>query len=107
VAAGQRELRFEFEPTGQPDLSTGRGAPGRAQLYVDRELDGQTDLPHTTLFFFNPGSLTCGTSGGSPVTPDYRSPFAFTGRLYKVTIDLSGELIHDHEAEMRMVMARQ
>jgi arylsulfatase len=107
VAAGQRELRFEFEPTGQPDLPNGIGAPGRAQLYVDRELVGQTDLPYTTLFFFNPGSLTCGASGGSPVTPDYKSPFVFTGKLYKVTIDLSGELIHDHEAEMRMVMARQ
>ncbi len=107
VPTGQRELRFEFEPTGQPDLLNGKGAPGRAQLYVDRQLVGETDLPYTTLFFFNPGGLTCGASGGSPVTQDYEPPFAFTGQLHKVTIDLSGEMITDSEAEMRVAMGRQ
>jgi hypothetical protein len=33
--------------------------------------------------------------------------FKFTGTLYGVTVDLSGELIKDTEAEMRMAMARQ
>jgi arylsulfatase len=107
VPAGRHELRFEFEPTGQPDMESGKGAPGRAQLYIDRELVGETDLPYTTLFFFNPGGLTCGASDGPAVTPDYKAPFAFTGQLDKVTIDLSGELIHDSDAEMRMAMARQ
>jgi arylsulfatase len=107
VPTGRRELRFEFEPTGSPDLPNGKGSPGRAQLYIDGLLVGETDLPYTTLFFFNPGSLTCGRSGGSPVTPDYKAPFAFTGMLHKVTVDLSGELIKDSDAEMRMAMARQ
>jgi arylsulfatase len=107
VPTGRRELRFEFEPTGSPDLAAGKGAPGRAQLYVDRQLVGETVLPHTTLFFFNPGSLVCGASGGSPVVPDYSPPFRFTGKLQAVTIDLSGDLIKDDDAELRMVMARQ
>ena len=34
----RHELRFEFEPTGEPDLANGRGAPGRLQLYVDGDL---------------------------------------------------------------------
>src|SRR5215211_9203710 len=38
VPAGAHELRFEFEPTGEPDLAKGRGAPGRLQLYVDGTL---------------------------------------------------------------------
>ena len=35
LPSGRHELRFEFEPTGQPDMAHGRGAPGRLQLYVD------------------------------------------------------------------------
>jgi hypothetical protein len=37
------------------------------------------------------------------VVPDYIAPFAFTAKLNKVTIDLSGELIQSSEAAMRMV----
>ena len=33
--------------------------------------------------------------------------FAFTGTLHGVTLDVSGELIHDHEAELRAHLARQ
>ena len=56
---------------------------------------------------FNPGGLSCGANPGSPVTPDYASPFKFTGVLHEVTIDVSGDLIHDPEAELRAHMARQ
>jgi arylsulfatase len=41
------------------------------------------------------------------VTPEYPSPFKFTGKIYGVTVDVSGDLIKDSEAELRMVMARQ
>lgn len=41
------------------------------------------------------------------MTPDYSSPFRFTGSLHKVTVDLSGELIIDSESEMRLALARQ
>lgn len=37
----------------------------------------------------------------------YHAPFRFTGTLHTVTVDLSGDLITDAEAEMRMAMARQ
>lgn len=107
VPAGKHELRFEFEPTGQPDPSKGKGAPGRLQLYVDGTLVGNADAPITTPFMFNPGALTCGANPGSPVTPDYEGPFPFTGTLHSVTLDVSGELIHDPEAELRAHMARQ
>jgi Sulfatase len=40
VPEGRHQLRFEFEPTGKPDFSQGKGAPGRAQLYVDGQLLG-------------------------------------------------------------------
>jgi arylsulfatase len=107
VPSGQHDLRFEFEPTGAPDLAHGRGVPGRLQLYVDGKLVANAEAPVTTPFVLNPGVLTCGANPGSPVTPDYPSPFAFTGTLRDVTVDVSGELIHDPEAELRMHMARQ
>jgi hypothetical protein len=107
VPPGGHDLRFEFEPTGPPDVPNGKGAPGRAQLYIDGTLVAETDMPVTTLVVLNPGGLTCGANPGSPVTPDYKAPFRFTGKLHTVTVDLSGELIKDSEAEMRVAMARQ
>jgi arylsulfatase A-like enzyme len=107
LPSGRHQLRFEFEPTGTPDLAAGKGAPGRAQLYVDGKLAGQSEFPVTTPIGFNPGALTCGANPGSAITPEYRAPFRFTGTLHTVTLDLSGDLITDHEAEMRIAMARQ
>jgi arylsulfatase len=107
LPAGKHELRFEFEPTGKPDMAHGKGAPGRLQLYIDGTLAGNTEAPVTTPFMLNPGALTCGANPGSPITDDYPSPFKFTGTIDHVTVDVSGELIHDPEAELRMHMARQ
>jgi arylsulfatase len=104
---GKHELRFEFEPTGKPDMAQGKGAPGRLQLYVDGTLAGNTEAPTTTPFMLNPGALTCGANPGSAITDDYASPFKFTGIIDHVTVDVSGELIHDPEAELRVHMARQ
>ncbi|MGZ6650712.1 MAG: sulfatase-like hydrolase/transferase, partial [Solirubrobacteraceae bacterium] len=107
VGAGRHALRFEFEPTGQPDLAHGHGVPGRLQLYIDGELTGDREVPYTTPFMFNPGALTCGADPGSAVTTEYQAPFRFTGTIHTVTVDLSGELISDPEAELKMHMARQ
>jgi arylsulfatase len=49
----------------------------------------------------------CGADPGSPVIDDYETPFRFTGTIHRVIIDLSGELITDPEAELRLHMARQ
>ena len=107
VPAGKHELRFEFEPTGPPDMPNGKGAPGRLQLYIDGTMVGDADAALTTPFMFNPGALTCGANPGSPVSPDYEGPFTFTGTLHSVTLDVSGELINDSEAELRAHLARQ
>jgi arylsulfatase len=107
VPEGRHQLRFEFEPTDTPEIARGRGAPGRAQLYVDGTLVAETDVPVTTPVAFNPGALSCGANPGSPVAPDYRSPFRFTGTLHTVTVDVSGELIVDSDSEMRMALSRQ
>jgi arylsulfatase A-like enzyme len=104
---GRHKVRFEFEPTGDLNLLEGKGAPGRFQLYVDGDLVGETDVPYTTPMILNPGALTCGGNPGSSITPDYVAPFRFTGTIHTVTVDVSGDLIVDTEAEMRVAMARQ
>ena len=53
------------------------------------------------------GGIVCGADTGSPVWDKYKPPFKFTGTIHNVTVDLSGELIKDHEAEARIAMARQ
>lgn len=107
IPAGRHELRFEFEPTGAPDVAAGRGAPGLLQLYVDGSLVAETPAPYTTPIAYNPGQLTCGADPGSTVVPDYPAPYRFTGTLHTVKVDLSGDLITDEEAELRMALARQ
>ncbi|MER5384164.1 arylsulfatase [Streptomyces sp. NPDC002688] len=107
VPQGRHKLRFEFEPTGSPDIAAGKGSPGRAQLYVDERLIGEIDMPLTTPVAFNPGGMCCGANPGAAVTPDYQAPFRFTGTLHSVTVDMSGDLIVDAPSEMRMHMARQ
>jgi hypothetical protein len=108
VPSGRHELLFEFETTGKPDIPHGKGAPGRGQLYIDGKLVGQGDIPLTMPIALGLGGGTmCGADTASPVTPEYKPPFEFTGTIYSVTVDLSGELIRDAEAEMRRIMAHQ
>src|SRR3954451_8577453 len=107
IPVGRHELRFEFEPTGEPDLAAGKGTPGRLQLYVDGALVADAEAPLAIPFAINPGALSCGANPGSPVTPEYNSPFRFTGTVHNVTVDVSGEMIEDSESNMRMAMARQ
>jgi arylsulfatase len=108
VPVGRHQLRFEFKVTGQPDLAKGKGTPGRGQLYIDEKLVGQIDVPLTTpLALGLTSGVTCGIAPGAPVTPDYEPPFKFTGKIYSVMVDVSGDLIQDREAEMRTIMARQ
>jgi arylsulfatase len=109
VPKGRHKLRYDFEVTGKPDIQKGKGASGRGQLYFDGKLVGQVEMPVTTPLAFGLGAngVTCGTNRDSPVTPEYKPPFTFTGTIYSVTVDVSGELIRDSELEMRRIMRRQ
>ncbi len=108
VPGGPHKLRFEFEVSGKPDISKGKGAPGKGQLYFDGRLVGQGQIELTNpLTIGLLSSIVCGLAPGAPVTPAYKPPFAFTGVIHSVIVDVSGELIKDTEAEVRMILARQ
>jgi len=80
----------------------------RAASYINRKLVGSIDMPFSILVIFGTEGLTCGYDGGDHVAADeYNDEFRFTGSIKRVTLDLSGELIPDNEAEMKIAMARQ
>ena len=108
VPPGRHQLKFEFEPTGKADIAHGKGTPARIQLYVDDKLVGQGDLPVTIpLDIGITDGLCVGRDDGSTVTSAYAGPFAFTGELEQVVVDVSGDLIEDTHAAMRNIMAHQ
>ena len=108
IPAGAVEVRFEFLPTGKPDVPNGKGAPGWVQLYINGEVAGQGNLPVTIpLNIGLTEGLTCGRDAASSVSSEYATPFQFTGTIHDVVIDVSGDLIVDQDAKMRGVMAHQ
>jgi arylsulfatase A-like enzyme len=112
IPAGRHALRYEFEPTGAPDLMAGRGTPGVGRLFVDGEQVGQGELPVTVPLALGLGSgFAVGRNPGSATSTRYASPFPFTGTISKVTVDVSGKPDHDEaeakKAEARVAMARQ
>jgi arylsulfatase len=108
LPSGKLSLCYEFEPTGEPDIARGRGSPGKAQLYVNGKRVGQTEFPYTIpLVLGLAGGVAVGRDEGAPVTSAYEPPFEFTGKVLSVTIDVSGRLVRDEDAEMRTIMAHQ
>ena len=82
--------------------------PARGQLYINRKLVGSIDMPYSILVMFGTQGLTCGYDGGEPAGPEeYSGAFPFSGAIKRVTLDLSGELIPDSEADMKVAMMRQ
>ena len=53
------------------------------------------------------GSLRVGDDPGISVTARYEPPFAFTGTLHRVTIEVSGPEDVDPEADARIAMQSQ
>ncbi len=65
VPEGKATLRYEFEPTGKPDIAHGKGTPGRARLFVNGKQVGQADFPVTVpLLLGLGGGLTVGRNPG-------------------------------------------
>jgi arylsulfatase len=108
IPEGSVAVRFEFEPTGEPDVKKGKGTPGTAQLFINEKPVGKGELPVTIpLAFGLGGGLVVGRGVGFPITSRFRNPFEFTGTIHDVVVNVSGDLVIDKESEMRAVMARQ
>ena len=103
LPTGDLRLRYEFAPT-----EPGFGPPGRSLLFVDDEMVGAAELPHTTPNRMGPAGFSCGYAAFDSVAPDrYTAPYRFTGTIHRVTVDLSGDLLQHDEAELRRLMTQQ
>jgi hypothetical protein len=108
VPIGHHFLSMEFAPTGKPDFEQGKGAPGVVKLLVDGQEVGRGEFAVTTPNrLAQGGAMLVGADAGASVTPEYKAPFHFTGAIKRVIVDVSGEHVQDHEAQMRIVLATQ
>ncbi len=108
VPPGEHFLSMEFTPTGKPDFKNGKGAPGTVVLLVDGVEAGRGEFPVTTpIRLAQGGAMLVGADTGSTVVPEYAAPFEFNGTIDRVIVDVSGERVVDHEAEMRIALAKQ
>jgi arylsulfatase len=71
------------------------------------ELVGNMDFPTTVPITFGIEGMSCGYDFGEAVTHEYHAPFAFTGTIRNVKVDLSGELIVDDESTVNRLLAQQ
>ena len=90
VPEGRHQLGFEFEVTGKPDFANGKGSPGIAKLFIDGTLVGQLDVPVSNPLPFGLIGVICGAAHGAPVIPDFSLPLEFTGKIFSMTVDVSG-----------------
>jgi arylsulfatase A-like enzyme len=108
IPGGRHFLSMEFEPTGKPDLAKGKGVPGIVRLFVDGKEIACGDIPVTAPYRLGQGAaMLVGADTGGTVTPDYKSPFHFTGVLKRVIVDIGGEHVEDYEAAMKVALAKQ
>jgi arylsulfatase len=108
LPSGAHFLSMQFEPTSKPDIAKGKGVSAKVTLLVDGNPIASGELPHTIpLRPGQGGAMIVGVDPGSPVCPEYKPPFRFTGGIKRVIVDVSGEHVEDYEAQMRIALAKQ
>ncbi len=93
--------RFRFTRTGE-HRGTGTLLLGERQI-------GEGEIPRTVPAVIETAGegLCCGYDSGLPVTPDYKAPFRFSGRITRVIVE-TGEPEHqDNEARLRQALTDQ
>jgi len=107
---GDVSVRMEFEVTGEADVANGKGTPGTVRLYYDDQQVAEGEIPVTTPITTGlTAGLSCGKDSVNAVTDVYRdrTPFAFTGDIKRVTVDVGGEPFVHEEKEMDRLIARE
>jgi arylsulfatase len=80
---GPAAIRMEFKYDG------GIGKGGTAALFVNDKKVAEGRIEKTCPSRFGAESFDVGMDNGSPVSEDYRSPFAYAGAIKKVEIHLT------------------
>jgi arylsulfatase A-like enzyme len=108
ISTGRHVYSAEFAVEGKNEDEAMPGFAGTLTLYIDDEQVGEGKIVTQPGAFCLVGDGICvGRDSASPVTPDYRPPFRFTGgTIDRVVVDVSGERYVDHEAEVRAWLMR-
>ena len=83
VPAGKSTVRFEFAYDGG-----GLGKGGKGALFINGKNVGDGRIEKTVPGRFGIDTFGVGMDTGSPVSNTYKPPFAFTGKVEKVDIEL-------------------
>jgi arylsulfatase A-like enzyme len=83
LAPGSAVIRMEFKYDG------GIGKGGTAALFVNDKKVAEGRIEKTCPSRFGAESFDVGMDNGSPVSEDYRAPFAYVGTIKKVEIHLA------------------
>ena len=102
VLPGRRELAFVMQRQPQDDNSV----IGRASLRVDDVEVAELSTNSIFTLMISWSGLDIGFDRGTTVG-NYASPFTFSGKLHKVTVDLSDDQELDHAGVGRAEMARE
>jgi arylsulfatase A-like enzyme len=90
--AGKSEIVLDFVPeknAGTSGLSLWlTGGPGVAHLSINGKAAGEQKIASFGGNGFYYETLDVGSDLGTPVSPDYASPFAFTGKIESVKVEL-------------------
>ncbi len=89
LPSGKVEVTYEFTVAkGEPGKADAYGIAvrnGHGRLLVDGKLEGEGDISAFGMFG---ETFDIGSDLGSPVSNDYETPFAFNGKIEKVTLTL-------------------
>ncbi|MEC8349118.1 MAG: arylsulfatase [Pseudomonadota bacterium] len=102
VLPGRRELAFVMQRQPQDDNTV----TGRASLRVDDVEVAELSTNSIFTLMISWSGLDIGFDRGTTVG-NYASPFTFSGKLHKVTVDLSDDQELDHDGVGRAEMARE
>jgi arylsulfatase len=90
LETGKARIVLDFTPDQarlQKDPMPGRSiGPGVARLSINGKPAGEAAIANFGGYFGE--TLDVGSDLGSPVSPSYASPFAFTGKIESVRVDL-------------------
>jgi arylsulfatase A-like enzyme len=108
LPVGDVHIAMELATTGGPNFALGHGSPAEVRLFIEDEVVGFGELPHTVPNLFGIVGLSCGYAAYDSVDPSrYEAPFTFTGEIDRVVLDITGELLVHPEAEMTRLMTQQ
>ena len=95
IPPGRHVVTLDFNYDGG-----GVGKGGQATLTVDGNKVASEHLPQTIAYRMSlDETLDIGEDTGTPISEDYKVPFKFTGKLDKVTINITEEKLTEEQLE--------